>query len=461
MTARSEDHYIDDGDLSELKAGFRGELLRPGEAGYDAARTIFNAMVDKRPSLIARCSGVADVVTAVKFARSRDLLVAVRSGGHNIAGNALCDGGMVIDLSRMKGIRVDPTTHTTRVQPGVVMGEFDRETTLFGLATTGGVISTTGIAGLTLGGGLGWLGRKHGLTCDNLLSADLVTADGTVLTASASQNPDLFWGICGGGGNFGIVTSFEYRLYPIGHVLGGRVVYPLERSRDALRFYREFAPAAPDDLSIYAALARTPEGDPTISFLPCYSGALDSGERLLTPLRKFGSPRADLVGPMQYTELQCMLDAQSPPGIHNYWKSSFLMTLDDAAIDTLLAHFVRAPSPRSTVFLEHFGGAAGRIDPGATAFGLRSGDYNLLILAKWADPREKEQNVDWARSFWDAIQPFASEAVYVNYLEADQEGARRLRGAFGPNYGRLVALKRKFDPTNFFRCNQNINPAAD
>ncbi len=450
---------ISESSLEELRAGLAGDLICPGDGDYDAARMVFNAMIEKRPALIARCTGVADVIRAVNFARSHELLVSVRGGGHNVAGNAVCDGGVVIDLSRMKGVRVDPAARTIRAGPGVTWGEFDRESQLFGLATTGGAISTTGIAGLTLGGGIGWLGRKLGLTCDNLLSVDLVTADGRFLTVSASQHADLFWGVRGGGGNFGVVTSFEFRLHLVGRVLAGLLIYPMAKARDVLRLDREVSAAAPDELSVYAALATSPAGDPVVLLIPFYTGPPEEGERLLRPLREFGPPLVDGVALVPYTQHQCALDEGNPYGLlHHYWKSSFLTGLSDEAIETLIEQFRGVPSPRSALFIEHLGGAYGRMDTGETAFAHRAAPYNLLVLGRWQGAASSEENVAWVRTAWKALQPFASEAVYVNYLEAEHEGAARVAAAFGSNYDRLVQLKNWYDPTNFFRQNQNIGP---
>lgn len=452
---------LSDEAIQAFRSGQRGDVIRPGDAGYDAARRVYNAMVDKHPALIARCTGVADVLGAVTFARDHHLLVAVRGGGHNVAGNALCDGGIVIDLSPMKAIRVDPAARTVRAEPGVNYREFDRETQVFGLATPGGTISATGIAGLTLGGGFGWLSRQHGLACDNLLSVDLVLADGRFVTASATEHPDLFWGVRGGGGNFGIVTSFEYRLHPIGPVLGGLLVHPLPRAREALQFYREFTSTAPDELSVFAALLSNPDGSRVIAFVVCYNGPLDQGEEVIRPLRQFGPPVADLVQPIPYTTMQTLMDDGFPNGLQNYWKSSFLQELSDEAIDTIIAHFTAAPSPLSALVIEQFGGAGARVGRDETAFSHREGHSNLLIVARCADPGEVERNVAWARGAWTAMQPFTDGGAYSNYVEAGAEGAARITAAYRPEtYARLVALKNQYDPTNFFRVNQNIAPTV-
>lgn len=452
---------VDDAAVQALQRSLRGTLVRPGDDSYDTARTVYNAMIDKRPALIVRCAGVADVIAAVNFARKHDLLVAVRGGGHNVAGNAVCDEGIVIDLSGMRAIRVDPARRTARAEPGATYREFDRETQAFGLATTGGTISATGIAGLTLGGGFGWLARQYGLACDNLLSVDMVLADGRFLTASAEENADLFWGVRGGGGNFGVVTAFEYRLHPVGPVLGGLLVHPLEKAREALRFYRDFTATAPDELAVFAALLTNPDGSRVVAFIVCYNGAIEEGERVIAPLRRFGPPLADMVQPIPYTAMQTMLDDGFPNGLQNYWKSSFLREIGDEAIDTIIAHFTAAPSPLTAMVIEQFGGAASRVGATETAFSHRSGHSNFLIVARCADPAEAAENMAWARAAWAAMQPFADGGAYSNYVEAGAEGAGRIREAYGPEtYERLVALKNTYDPTNFFRVNQNIKPRA-
>jgi FAD/FMN-containing dehydrogenase len=451
---------VDDAAVHHLAGTLRGMLIRPEDPEYDDARRVYNAMIDRHPALIVRCAGVADVIAAVRFAREQGMLVAIRGGGHNVAGNALCDGGLVIDLSGMRAIHVDPARRTARAEPGATYREFDRETQAFGLATTGGTISATGIAGLTLGGGFGWLARQYGLACDNLISADIVLADGSFVTASADDNADLFWGVRGGGGNFGVVTSFEYRLHPVGPVLGGLLVHPLERAREALRFYRDFTAAAPDELAVFAALLTNPDGSRVVAFIVCYNGAIEEGERVIAPLRSFGPPLADMVQPIPYTTMQTMLDEGFPNGLQNYWKSSFLREISDAAIDTMLAQFDAAPSPLTAMVIEQFGGAGARVGVEETAFSHRSGHSNFLIIARCADPAEAEQNVAWARGAWSAMQPWSDGGAYSNYVEGGAEGANRIREAYGPEtYERLAELKRKYDPTNFFRVNQNISPA--
>ena len=455
-------------DLERLRDSLHGPLIQPGDKGYDEARSIWNGAIDRRPACIARCTGAADVVAAVRFARERDLEIAVRSGGHGVGGHALCDGGLVIDLSPMKGIRVDPARRTARAEAGVLWGELDRETQLFGLATVGGIVTHTGIAGLTLGGGIGWLMRKYGATVDNLLSADVVTADGEVVTASQEQNPDLFWGIRGGGGNFGIVTSFEYRLHPVGPIVhAGPIFHPLEDAPEVLRFYREFIADAPDELTTIFNLRAAPplpflpegvHGKPIVMVGACYAGSPEDGAEVVRPLKQFGSPIVDLLEPKPYRALQSMFDPSVPHGWHYYWKSVELPPLTDGAIDTLVEHASALTSPKSYCIVFQLGGALGRVDEGETAFSQRGAAHNVNINAIWTeeDP-EAERHIAWARDFFDAMQPHAGGHVYLNFL--GDEGGDRVRQAYGAeNYQRLVELKHAYDPTNLFRLNQNIAP---
>jgi FAD/FMN-containing dehydrogenase len=451
---------IDDATIDALRASLGGPLLRPGDDGYDDARHTFNAMIDRHPALIARCTATGDVVKAVRFAREHGLIVSVRGGGHNVAGNAVCEGGLMIDLTLMKGIRVDAAAQTVRAQPGLTWREFDRETQAFGLASTGGAISSTGIAGLTLGGGFGWLGRGYGMACDNLLSADIVLVDGSVVTASADDNPDLFWGLQGGGGNFGIVTSFEYRLHPVGSILGGMMVYPIERANEVLRAFRDYNQTTPDQMSVFAAMLTSPEGAKILALIVCYNGPIEQGQALLQPLRDSTGPMADMVAPITYEQQQQLMDEGFPFGLQNYWKSEFLKSLPDEAIDTIVERFNSVPSPLTAVVLEQFGGAYRRVASGDSAFAHRDWDYNFLIISRWTDPAESERHIQWARGVWQAVQPFAPGSVYVNYLEPGQEGTDRVRAAYGPVYDRLVALKNRYDPSNFFQLNQNIKPTA-
>ena len=395
--------------VQELKGQFGGDVIVPGNDEYDAARSVWNGMIDKRPAIIARCKGVADVLAAVRCARAHDLLTAVRGGGHNVAGFGTCDDGMVIDLSPLKGARVDPLARTIRAQPGLTWGEFDRETQAFGLATTGGLVTTTGIAGFTLGGGIGWLMRKHGLTIDNLVSADVVTADGRLVTASASSHPDLFWGLRGGGGNFGIVTSFEYRLHPVGPVvLGGAVFHPAEKARELLRFYNRWIATLPDEMTSMVAFITAPplpfipqplHGTPMVAVAVCYAGAVADGERVAQPLLSFGPPAVAHVGPVPYTVLQGMFDASAPYGIHSYWKTHYVPDLSDAAIDALLAQTatMRALSPFATLHVHHLEGAVSRVDPEATAFSHRTPRYAMNIVGLWTAEERSDPHIAWVR----------------------------------------------------------------
>jgi hypothetical protein len=451
---------LDESAVQELGGRLRGSLLQPGDPDFDSARKVWNGMIDRSPALIARAAGAADVIAALTFAREHDLLLAVRGGGHSAAGNGVCDRGLMLDLSAMKGIRVDPAGRTVRAEPGLSWGEFDRETQAFGLATTGGVISTTGIAGLTLGGGIGWLMRSYGTTCDNLLSVDIVTADGQLRTASAEENPDLFWAVRGGGGNFGVVTSFEYRLHPVGPmVLAGLLLWPRPMARDVLRLWRDFTRSAPDNASAYAGLGTAPDGAPVVVVIPFYNGPVEEGEKLLQPLRQFGPPVADLVQPMPYTAFQQALDALNPPGNRVYWKSAILRDVDDDTLGTIIAHAESMPSPLSEALIESYGGAANRVGAQDTAYPLRDARYALNAISKWTDPAQDQPNIAWSRGLWEAIQRYSPGSVYVNFMGTD-EPPDRVRAAYGPNYDRLAELKARYDPTNLFRLNQNIKPGA-
>ncbi|MBR0693584.1 FAD-binding oxidoreductase [Bradyrhizobium lablabi] len=445
-------------DAALLRRTVRGEVVAPGDVAYDQARKVWNGMVDRHPAAIVYCAGPDDVAAAVNFARSHSLLVAVRAGGHNIGGSSVCNDGLVIDLSRMKQIEVDPNKRTARAQAGLNLGEFDAATQAYGLATTMGVNADTGIAGLTLGGGFGKLGRKYGLSCDNLVSAEVVTADGRLLHTSAAEHSDLFWAIRGGGGNFGIVTSFEYRLFPVGPVLlAGSIAYPYERAHDAMRFYQAFASTAADELSLDAALATTPSGERVFSISACYIGPIDEGERILKPLRGYGAPIQDQIAPRSYVEIQSAGDAIFPRGRRYYWKAQFLRELSKAAIDTLLNGYATAPA-ESLLVLQHVGGAIARIPVDATPYANRDALYDCFPIAIWDDPGEDAMRIRWARELWDAMRPFSTGGVYANNL--GEEGMERIEAAYGENYVRLLALKNKYDPTNFFRLNQNIAPTA-
>jgi FAD/FMN-containing dehydrogenase len=459
---------LDDASIQALKGGLRGVLLRPGDDGYDSARQVWNGMIDRKPALIARCAGVADVIAAVNFARANNLLVSVRGGGHNVTGNAVCDGGLMIDLQPMQGIRVDPLRRTVRAEGGATWGALDHETQAFGLATTGGQVSATGIAGLTLGGGVGWLMRKCGAVVDNLLSVDVVTADGRLLTASATENEDLFWGLRGGGGNFGIATSFEYRLHPIGPmVTGGMALYPAARAAEVLRFLREYMAGAPDEvLALSAFLAAPPapfvpeplHGAPMVAIALCHAGPLEEGQRVVEQIRAFGPPAVDLLGPMPYTALQQLLDGGVPFGLQVYLRSDYLTELNDEVIDTIVAKAAGVTSPLSTVIVLPLGGAVGRVGELDTAFGHRDMPFAVVVFSIWTDPAEADRHLQWGRDFGAAMQPY-SGGVYVN--EMGVEGEARVRAAYHPQaYERLVALKNKYDPTNLFRMNQNIKPTV-
>jgi len=459
ITSDGGDRIIEEAVVQEFGANLRGPLLRPSDDGYDQARKVWNGMIDRRPALIARCAGVADVMTAVRFARTNGVLVSVKGGGHNITGNAVCEGGLMIDLSPMKGVRVDPIKRIAQAEAGLTWGEYNRETQAFGLATTGGVVSTTGIAGLTLGGGLGWLMGKHGLSCDNLLSADLVTAEGKFLTVSADEHPDLFWGLRGGGGNFGVVTSFEYQLHPVGPVLAGMVVHPMAKAKEVLRFYRDFCRICPDEMLSAAALMTSADGAPVAAIVAAYIGDAASGEAAMAPLRRFGAPLADTIAPASYVQLNTLFDAAVPYGnVQRYWKSSFLKELGDDLIDLFVARSAMLLSPMSMVMLFHMHGAATRVDRNDTAFGLRQDQWDYDVISQWIDPAETAQHVQWTREFWTAVEPFSTGEVYVNHLDAEE--ATRIRAAYGGHYERLVALKNKYDPTNLFRMNQNIRPTV-
>jgi hypothetical protein len=453
---------LDQSAVQDFKANLRGTLLQPADPDYDRARKVWNGMIDKRPALIARCAGAADVMQSVNFARAHNLLLAVRGGGHNVGGNAVCDDGLTIDLSPMKSVRVDPARRIARAEAGLIWREFDRETQAFGLATTGGQISATGIAGLTLGGGWGYLARRYGLSCDNLQSVDIVTAAGRLLTASAAENADLFFGVRGGGGNFGIATSFEYRLHPVSTVLSGIIAYPFQKAGDVLKLFRELTSAAPDELASGVVLISLPDGTPVAGIVVCYSGPPSEGERLLKPLRAFGPPLIDQIGPIPYTAAQQLIDGFYPSGLQNYWKSSFLKEISDQAIDTMVDFCSKRPSPMCHGLIEHqLGGAVTRADRDSTAFAHRDVEFSFMALGVCATAAEIEKCAQWAREFWGAMQPSSTGTVYVNYLgrEAD-EGPDRIKAAYGPEkYARLVALKNRYDPSNLFRLNQNIKPS--
>jgi FAD binding domain/Berberine and berberine like len=441
-------------DIKTFRTSFSGQILEATDEGYNEARQIWNASFSKHPKVIARCSGVADVIAAVHFARTNKLLTAIRGGGHNVGGRALCDDGLVIDLSRMRAVFVDDNIRRVRVQSGATLGDLDRETHAFGLAVPCGIVPKTGIGGLTLGGGVGWLIRKYGMTVDNLLSAQVVTADGKVLTASASDNDDLFWALRGGGGNFGIVISFEFQAHPVATVLGGLLLYPRAKGVEVIRHFRDYMASAPDELTAYAALLYGPDGSPLVGVIACYCGSVAEGERVLEPLRKFGGPILDGIQAMPFPVMQSLLAPSFPDGNSNYWKSTLQKDLSDEAISAIVEHANRLSSPLSFIVLEYYGGAAGRVSKDATAFPHRDLPWDILFLAQWTDPTQTNMHRDWARSGEEMLRPFSQNAHLLSALDVEADDV--VRSAFGPNLARLVAVKQKYDPTNFFRVNQNI-----
>lgn len=453
--------------IEELKAGFRGEILLPGDDAYESARKIWNAMIDRHPALIARCATTSDVVQAVNFARENGLVLAVRGGGHNIAGNAVCDGGIVIDLSQMKAASVDPAKRRVTIEGGATLADLDAATQAHGLATPLGINSTTGVAGLTLGGGFGWLSRMYGMTIDNLESAEVVTAAGEVVRASATDHPDLFWALRGGSGNFGVVTRFEFRLHPVGpDVLSGLIVYPISEAKRVLQQYREFIANAPDELSVWTILRQAPplpflpaevHGTGIIALALIYAGDPKQGETLIEPLRRFGTPLGEHVGVQPYTAWQRAFDPLLTPGARNYWKSHNFSTLKDELFDVVIDYINRLPSPQCEIFFGALGGATTRPAPDSAAYAHRDALFVMNVHGRWEDPADDKRCIGWARDYFQASAPFASGGVYVNFLTADE--VERVRSAYGPNYDRLAQVKKKYDPTNLFRMNQNIKPA--
>lgn len=451
-----------------LKENVKGRVLEPGDADYDEARTIWNGMIDRRPAFIVQCMGVDDVSAAVKFSRQEGYGLSVKGGGHSVAGNSVCDDGLMLDLSPMNAVQVDPESRVGWVQAGARWREVDHETQAHGLATTGGIDSTTGVGGLTLGGGWGRLARKHGLTIDNLRSVDIVTAEGESVHASPDENPELFWGLRGGGGNFGIATGFEFQLHEVGpEVLAGRLIYRIEDAADVLRYYRSFAPKAADEISIYAAFLTIPtepqfpeelQGKPVFALSPFYAGDLDAGRAAFQPLREFRKPLIDTVDVVPYVEIQQTTEQLFPWGPRYYWKSNYFTELPDELIYTLIEYFGSAPTPQTTVFFEHLGGAVSRVDASSTAYSHREPEFAITVSPAWTDPQMDDDLIAWARSFFEAVSPFSTGGVYVNVLSG--EGDERIKAAFGDNYHRLVELKREWDPENIFRMNQNIPPAG-
>lgn len=439
--------------VDELRSALRGQVLCPGDPDYDRGRRIYNAMIDRRPALIVRCAGAADVVTCVQFARAEGLEVSVRGGGHNVSGKAVGEG-LMIDLSPMKGVRIDPRRRTARAEAGLTLADLDRDCQRFGLATPLGVVSATGIAGLTLGGGMGWLGGKHGLACDNVISVDVVTADGVLLTANATEHADLFWAVRGGGGNFGVVTSFEYRLHEVGPVIGGAIAWPLSQAKRVLRFYDEFARACPDELSLNAALAIAEDSTPVVGIGVAWIGPLDEGERQLKPLRSCETPLADMICPMRFVDKQRGGDTIFPFGRRHYWKAGFLRRLGPDAIEVMTHFAATFPSPHTRISLQQMHGAAARVLPTETAFAHRHDQWDCEILGQWEHPDGDERCIRWTREAYAAMEPHLERTVYVNGLGGDEP--ERVASAYGANYDRLAAIKAQYDPANFFRANHNI-----
>ena len=446
--------------LELLSSTFTGHMLQPSDPGYDDARRVHNGLIDKRPTLIARCRGTADVADAVKLGRAANLEIAVRGGGHNVGGRGTIDGGLMIDLAPMKGIHVDAARRTTRAQGGVLWKELNRETQLHSLATTGGVVGTTGIAGLTLGGGLGWLMPKYGLALDNLISAEMVMADGTVCRAAADENLDLFWAIRGGGGNFGIAASLEYALHPVGPMIaGGLVAHPFQNARNVLRFFRETCATLPDEMMMVAGLLTAPDGSgqKLVGLLAAHSGPLAEGEAAVKPIKAFGPPVMDAMGPISYCQMNGLLDASIPRGALNYWKAHFLTDLSDDCIAVIVDAFAGCPSPMCQVVVEHFHGAASRVPVQDTACAMRITGFNLVIVSQWMDQRDNERCIAWCRDMYASLTPFLGSARYVNYIGEDEAGDPAAV-AYGANYPRLRELKSKYDPDNVFHVNVNIRP---
>ena len=459
---------VDGAALEKLKSSLRGALLFPNDEGYDKARTVWNAMISRKPALVVRCAGVADIRQAVAFAHDRRLLTAVKGGGHNIAGNAVCEGGLLIDLSAMRSVRVDPIAAVAHVEPGATLGDFDHECQAFGLATPVGINSTTGIAGLTLGGGFGWLSRKYGMTVDNLLAADVVTADGRQLRASAKDNPDLFWAIRGGSGNFGVVSRFEFKLHRVGpEVLSGLIVYSLDDAKTALKEFREYVKRLGDDTNVWVVMRKAPplpflppkvHGTEIIAFCVFHAGDAEEGRKKIEPLRKLGPVLGEFIGMQPYTAWQQTFDPLLAPGARNYWKSHNFADLSDGAIDVAVKYVKSLPSPHCEIFFGLIGGATARPMPDATAYSHRDAVYVCNVHGRWETAAEDQKCTEWARGFFRDAAPFATGGVYVNFLTDDEP--ERVRAAYGPGYDRLVAAKKKYDPDNLFRMNQNIRPGA-
>jgi FAD/FMN-containing dehydrogenase len=461
---------LDDEAVQALIASVRGPVLRPGEAGYDEARKIWNGLIDRHPKLIVQCTGAADVVDCVNFARENELLLSVKGGGHNVAGNAVNDGGLVIDLSRMSGVHVDPSTRTVRAEGGATWGDCDRESQLFRLAVPGGVISTTGIAGLTLHGGVGHLRRKHGLSIDNLLSVDIVTADGQFMRASETENEELFWAVRGAGSNFGVVTSFEFRAHPVGPtVMVGAVMYPMDEWRTVVPAWRDYMATAPEELSSILLFISVPaaepfppalHGTPVVLVPAVYSGEIEHGEPIVQPLRELTTSLLDLSGPWPWLGLQSGFDALFPKGGFYYWKSRALAELTDEALEDIAAFAARRPTPLTDIVIWHHGGAMARVGETDTAYAGRDAGFLTTAEATWFDPAQSDEAIAWAREVWDGLERHSTGGVYLNFPGFGEEKEALVRAGYGSNYERLAALKAKYDPNNLFRMNQNIPPAT-
>ncbi len=469
LVVTAKEKALEETAIQEFKASIRGELVTPESPSYDDVRKIWNAMIDRRPRLIVRCAGTADVIQAIDFARAHDLLVSIRGGGHNIAGNAVCDGGLMIDLSPMKSVRISPKERRAFVEPGAILADFDHEAQAFGLAAPLGINSTTGVAGLSLGGGFGWLTRKHGMTVDSLISAEVVTAEGKLVQASETENPDLFWGIRGGGGNFGVVTCFEFQLYPVGpQVLAGLIVFPFDQAETVIRKYRDFVATAPDDLTVWVVLRKAPP----LPFLPqnfhgkeivvlpvFYLGEKAKGEQLIAPLRSFGTVLGEFVGPQPYTMWQRTFDGLLTPGARNYWKSHNFSRLTDRTIDTVVDYASRLPTPQCEIFIGLIGGQASRAASDQTAYSHRDAIFVMNVHGRWDTADEDNRCISWSRAFFDASSPDATGGVYVNFMPQDE--TERIPAAYKPEvWKRLAEVKNKWDPENFFRMNQNIKPSV-
>jgi FAD/FMN-containing dehydrogenase len=458
---------MQEAQIAEFRQGLRGSVIEPKDPEYDAARALYNGMIDKRPRLIARCVDVADVIAAVNFGRDNNLLIAIRGGGHNGPGLGSCDDGLVIDLSAMKGVRVDPEARTARVGPGCTQGDVDHACSAFGLAVPAGIVSTTGIAGLTLGGGTGYLTRKHGLTIDSLIEADVVLADGRFVKASKTQNEDLFWGLRGGGGNFGVVTSFLFKAHPAGMIYGGLIMWEIKHARQVMQWYRQFLPKAPLDLGVFVGVKTVPSTDPfprdiwgkkIAALIGAFNGTAAEGEKAFAPIRKeLPKPILDWVGPMPFTAIQSLFDPLMPKGLQWYWKGAYVKELPDAAIDVHLAYAAEAPSELSLVHLYPIDGAVHRVASDETAWSCRDATWSMVIAAIDPDPAKADALKRWGRAYWQAVSPYTTGGGYVNFMMGD-EGEARIKATYGGNFERLTALKRKYDPNNLFRVNQNIKP---